>query len=465
MPKKFFKKVGKGVASVAKTVARDVVKAVNDGNLDPVSIAQSVARRRVGKIAKRVGVSEAMGNHAGSKLDKGISAIVGKIKGRGDYQMTPADELQHNVLVHEAQGKAGKVPQFSAQSSKDGRSMMIAHREFIQDVQGSTTFNSRRFNCDPTDPAVFPWLSSIASLFQKYKFHGLVFEFNSTSSDALNSVNTALGTVIMTPQTNINSPPFANKRDMENTYGAISAKPSSSIICGVECAPALTLEPSWTRHLNDNNTNYDPRLYNTYGYVQYATVGMQSSGFIIGEVWCSYLIELIDPILNNNPGPPVYNLASHFALNGTVTGSDTTSLYFGEASTIIYNSINANIDYTANTITIPASSYSNLEGPIYIEAIIYLIGQANLSTQFPAITYTNATAFNLYTDISATPLSVANIGSQSVADKYFNLSACLVTDKTLDTVIQYQTGAIFPYNDPPLNPLGGDLFVHLFTPT
>jgi hypothetical protein len=41
--------------------------------------------------------------------------------------------------------------------------------------------------------------------------HGLVFEYKSMSADALNSVNTALGQVIMSVQYDAANLPFVNK--------------------------------------------------------------------------------------------------------------------------------------------------------------------------------------------------------------------------------------------------------------
>jgi hypothetical protein len=67
--------------------------------------------------------------------------------------------------------------------------------------------------------------------------HGLVFEYKSMSADALNSTNTALGQVILSVQYDAANAAFTNKQAQEAYDGAISIKPSSSVLLGVECEP------------------------------------------------------------------------------------------------------------------------------------------------------------------------------------------------------------------------------------
>lgn len=54
------------------------------------------------------------------------------------------------------------------------------------------------------------------------------------SADALNSVNTALGQVIMATDYNAANPPFGQKSEMENYEFGQSCKPSESQIHPIE---------------------------------------------------------------------------------------------------------------------------------------------------------------------------------------------------------------------------------------
>lgn len=74
------------------------------------------------------------------------------------------------------------------------------HRECLGDVVTSATagsFNYTRYLFNPTNAALFPWLHQLAANFESYRVKGCLFEFRSMSGNALNSVNTALGNVIM----------------------------------------------------------------------------------------------------------------------------------------------------------------------------------------------------------------------------------------------------------------------------
>lgn len=121
-------------------------------------------------------------------------------------------------------------------NSKNG--VRIRHREFIQDVSSSTSFVNQLFSINAGLASTFPWLSQIAPNFEQYKFHGLIFEFRSTSANALNSTNTALGTVILGTDYNTAAAAFTSKQQMENNEWTCSTKPSLSVIHPIECAPS-----------------------------------------------------------------------------------------------------------------------------------------------------------------------------------------------------------------------------------
>lgn len=94
------------------------------------------------------------------------------------------------------------------------KATLITHREYIGDIISSPTAGAFSFNTYSINPGyvgTFPWLSNIAQNFESYKMHGLVFEYKTMSVDALNSVNTALGQVILSVQYDAANAPFTNK--------------------------------------------------------------------------------------------------------------------------------------------------------------------------------------------------------------------------------------------------------------
>ena len=128
-------------------------------------------------------------------------------------------------------------------TNQSTREVVISHREYIGDVVSGPagTFSLQSYKINPGNPLTFPWLSSIASNFQQYRMQGCVFEFKTTSADALNSVNTALGQIIMATNYNVVQGDFQSKYEMENTEFANSCKPSASMMHAIECAKHLTV--------------------------------------------------------------------------------------------------------------------------------------------------------------------------------------------------------------------------------
>ena len=226
-------------------------------------------------------VAGAPGRAVGSLVGKGASALMQKVFGSGDYVVTS------NSLV-----KGMDPPSFS----KDGRGTIVRHREFISDVSGGTLFNSTIYPIQPGVKSSFPWLSQIAANYEEYIIRGMIFEFKSTSANALNSTNTALGTVIMATRYNVLMPAFTNKVEMENYQYVTTVKPSESAMHPIECAVGESpLHVLYTR--TGDTVIGDKRMYDL-GNFQISTVGMQASA-VIGELWVTYDIELLKPRLSS----------------------------------------------------------------------------------------------------------------------------------------------------------------------
>lgn len=216
----------------------------------------------------------------GSKLGSTAAQYVSKVIGLGDYK------VNQNSLV-----TGNSPPVFS----QNGRAVIISHREFISDITSSATFHSDTYNINPGDADTFPWLSAVAQNFSQYKFHGLLFSFESRSATAVSSTNTALGTVILATQYNTNERTFTNKQEMENAEYSSAACPSESVLHPVECDPKESvLEHLYIKRPDTSGTE-DDRFYNL-GKMSIATVGVQAASNI-GELWVTYEVELLKPIL------------------------------------------------------------------------------------------------------------------------------------------------------------------------
>lgn len=240
------------------------------------------------KATKGANFGTRAGGYLGSKLGEwaggAAHSLFSSITGLGAY------EVKSNVLL--AQDPAPMV-------NKDTHGgVVLRHREYIGDVITSGTagaFNLTSFAINAAQETTFPFLSQIAQNYESYVFEGLIFEFRSMSADALNSTNTALGSVIMATDYNAGNPVFVSKAEMENYEFGSSCKPSVNMIHPIECEPKQTAI--------SNNLYTRPfavpagqavQLYDM-GNFQIATVGFQGTNVNIGELWCTYQVCLLKP--------------------------------------------------------------------------------------------------------------------------------------------------------------------------
>lgn len=222
--------------------------------------------------------------------------LLNKVSGTGDYTVGGAPKT--NSLFK--QNKAGEMVEGNALSipkmHTSGNSIRVSHREYVMDILAPADgqqFNPMVFTINPGDPAVFPWLSNIAQLFEQYKFHGLVFEFVSTTSPYNQSPS--MGYVMMAAQYNVLQAPFQSPIELENSTDSIMARPDHCIMYGLECQ-----KQSYNYYYVRNNRNVvvDPATYD-FADVTLATKGLPSSyvpGSTIGQLWISFDIELVQPI-------------------------------------------------------------------------------------------------------------------------------------------------------------------------
>lgn len=271
------------------------------------------------------GLAQGLGGKIGS-----YAHYIGKIFGSGDY-ITAADKVKYNVLVNDSQ-----VPQFG--SSKN--IVHVKHREFLGDIitaSVANTFQIQSFNINPGLVASFPWLSQVCGAsFQQYRINGMVFEYRTMSADALNSTNTALGSVVMATDYDSADAAFTTKAQMENTEFGVSCKPSQCMIHAIECARSQTSVSEQYVRAGAVPAGADIRLYDL-GKFYIATSGFQGTNVNVGELWVSYDITFFKAIQQ----PPGYLIpTAHYQMDqaqwpdaktavlAANTGNDTIGLTF-----------------------------------------------------------------------------------------------------------------------------------------
>ncbi|APG76218.1 hypothetical protein 2 [Changjiang tombus-like virus 21] len=293
-----------------------------------------VVRQNNPKQTKSIG--QQIGSALGGLIGHGAHMLFKNITGFGDYN------INNNTLL-----QGGMTPPEVINTVREG-GFVVRHREYIGDISPSQQFSSTVYSINPGNANTFPWLSQVADSFEQYEFRGLVFEFKSTSSDAVlsSAASSSLGTVIMATQYNSLSNPFTDKRTMENYEYANSDKPSMSFYHPVECKKSQTsIDLLYVR--NTDAVNGDLRLYDL-GQFQISTTGMQNTGGVIGELWCTFEIAFYKPKLLPSG---TTCLTDHYRLDAI-----TTDVWFGDTQTLMAGSnIGTNITTGGTRIQFPAT--------------------------------------------------------------------------------------------------------------
>lgn len=264
--------------------------------------------------------------------------------------------MQSNSLA----GSAGP-PSFAALNA----GIRIRHREYIDDVKSSIEWKNTTYDIQPTDERTFPWLSQIASSFEQYKVHGMVFYYNSTSGNAISSTNNALGVVGLTTCYDPSLPAFGSKRQAEDYVGCTSATPAFPITHAVECKPKSDVLDRYYTLVDSISDDEDLKFYN-HGKLNVFTQGMQQANVNLGELWISYDIEFFNPRVNPSGSD---NQVDFYRWIGNVSGAYPLGVY-ADATPATYKPTFGNL---GTDIYKAADGYNKIRFPQGSSDTVYLI--------------------------------------------------------------------------------------------
>lgn len=328
---------------------------------------------------------QAIGGWAGGKLGSAFKSITGW----GDYT------VRENSLVYPDR----VVPSFGEDSIR------VKKREYICEINASTSFTNNSFPINPGLDTTFPWLAAIASNYEQYRFNGLVFQFVSTSSDAIASTtDLGLGQVIIATDYNAADAPFINSPQMLNTMFANSGKPSENIMHAIECAPTDQAQKLYYVRTGDNPDGTDIRLYDM-GILQLATQNMPAVYPGMGQLWVTYDITFCKSVQNNQVG---------FDLNTDVyrlVAPAITTAYFGTSRTLADHS-NLGTTVTGTQISFPVT----LSSGYYM--IYYHTAGTVASVANPSLALSNCSLVKGWADTSLTGISNSSTSSGNFISTY-----------------------------------------------
>jgi len=276
---------------------------------------RTVTRRKTGR--KRSFTSGLGTKLMNAALSPHVLSTVSKLSGFGDYKVA-----QNSMM-----SLGGNPPAIHNTARHSSGGVVIRHREYIADITPSTAFfNQYQLLLNPGNEFAFPWLSQVASAFEEFKWRGMCFEFKSMAGDFTNNTNGALGTVIMATSYNVLKNIFPDKSTMENHEFSNSTKASCNMLHPIECKKSETPGGGELWITSEGQTaGNDPRLYFP-GLFQVATQGFSSTnpGTTIGELWCTFEVELLKPTLVSGTGTSL--LQDVYKLPPLVAGAQSTSL-------------------------------------------------------------------------------------------------------------------------------------------
>lgn len=242
----------------------------------------------------------------------GLAHYAGKVFGSGDYQVG-APPSRNSLFTDHGSKSSISTPGITFGEG----TMRVKHREFMADIVTSATaglFSTTNYQVNPGLMTTFPWLSSIASAYQSYRFNGLVLEYKSTSGLALSSTNTAQGTVILAYDANPSTlaQPFFNKQEMMSYAGSVSCRPSEGALLGVECDPVRMQQSEFYVRTGALPAGQDIRLNDPVS-LSIATVGNQGASVKIGESFIVYDVTFFNP---GNAGPASGTMMAEYTWTG-----------------------------------------------------------------------------------------------------------------------------------------------------
>jgi len=247
---------------------------------------------------------------------------VGTFLGTGDYEV--------NSLIDSAQGKTPVRNNGISYVHSQNDEVVFTRREYIGDVISSSTpgaFSIRRFRVQACNSDLFRYLSGIARLHQQWEPRGIVFQFKSNTGLISSAATPNVGVVVMAMEYDASVvAPFADKVQMENSWGGSSVATTEHMAFGVECKyNKNVLNNLYCDNDPLNDRDSAPSMYDL-GTFCVATVGQPAASQNCGELWVSYDIVLSKPKLERETfGDP---RAGQWRMNIAAAGLSASGVQF-----------------------------------------------------------------------------------------------------------------------------------------
>jgi len=238
----------------------------------------------------------------------------------------------------------------STRNSQNTRQRAVFEEdEYIGEITGTVAFQNTQFQVNPGQVGTFPWLSTIAARFEKYRFQYLEFYYKREVSEFATAGQT--GKVIMSFDTDALDAPPASKQQMEDTVPHVDAMPCENM--------RLVIAPQYLHGQTDAYyvrpgglpAGGDIKTYDV-GNLNVGTIATTAA--VVGELHVRYRVELMIPVLENQLVQAPRSAAYFQSAAGEASGGT------GVATTLLLATATQNglgIVNTAGSMVPPVGSY------------------------------------------------------------------------------------------------------------
>jgi len=326
--------------------------------------------------------------------------------------------------------------------SINGRRMHIVEEdEYIADINGSVGFATTQYSINPGQSGTFPWMSKIASLFERYVFEKLEFYYRREVSEF--ATNGQAGKVLLSVDYDASDAPPTTKQQVEDTVPHVDGMPCIEEMV-VHCDPRELLGFAISgRYVRPGAQPFgtDIKTYDA-GNLFVSTYGNTNTS-VIGELRVRYRCRMLVPVLesgNSSSGQPGSQLLMTSVLGGETAAATTVAgLAFASSTNpvIIANNIGAVVASTG-LITLPAGAY-------LVEAGATVTDSAVSPTRLDILLVQSTTLSNFYTNCpnlqeGSSGTSTYQVLTSSVYPYVFNTTVQASRVIGLATTVTYGSG-------------------------
>jgi hypothetical protein len=208
------------------------------------------------------------------------------------------------------------VPEFL--SSKG--TCVIRHSEYLTDVTGSVAFASQYFSINPGLLGTFPWLSTVANSFERYRFKKLWFRYETLSPSS------QTGKVFYVPNFNVDGESPTSKLEALTYELSCGSQPWIRFDLNIPSKYLSTYNEYFVR------SGYIDHDLKTYDPLALIVCVEGSTTSTLGEVWIDYEVELINPLGTQSLIP--FNLTN----NNSYVWQGAGAGFYGPNDTILFSS-------------------------------------------------------------------------------------------------------------------------------